>query len=143
MKGTPLLRAIVLLAVLLLLAWPLSRVTRPAVAEEPSDREAPVAEAPTAPPKKLSLTLSFSRSAERIELRHLGAVVWEKDRPGLKETLDLSIPFPQEGVELAVTVQWLGTDLSALRLQMATPDGTELERSAWGNETMEAVISFP
>ena len=69
--------------------------------------------------------------------------MWAKNRPGLRETVDLSIPFPQEGIELAVTVQWPGTELSALRLQLATPDGTELDRSAWGNETMEAVISFP
>ncbi len=143
MKGNPLLRAVVLLAVVLLLAWPLSRVTRPAAVEGQSGGDARSAEALPATPQKLSLTLSLTRSAERIELRHLGVVVWAKDRPGLRETVDLSIPFPQEGIELAVTVQWPGTELSALRLQLATPDGTELDRSAWGNETMEAVISFP
>ena len=143
MKGTPLLRAFLLLAALLLLAWPLSRVTAPAQAQGQSGTEPPPVTPTPATPQKLPLALSFTRSAERIEIRHLGALVWAKDRPGLRESLELSIPFPQEGIELAVTVQWPGAELSALRLQLATPDGTDLERSAWGAETLEAVISFP
>ena len=143
MKGTPLLRAVVLLATLLLLAWPLSRVTGPTNAQGQSRTKLPAAQTPDAPPQKLPLTLSFTRNAGRIELRHLGAVVWAKDRPELRESVDLNLPFPQEGIELDVTVQWPGAELSALRLQLATPDGTELERSAWGAGTLEAVISFP
>ena len=142
MKGSPLLRAGVLLTTLLLLVWPLRRVTRETSPEE-AGKEAQPSEAPPAPVQKLGLTLSFTREAERIELRHLGALVWEKDRPALRESLDLNLPFPKEGIELAVTIHWQGTELSALRFQLATPDGTELDRSAWGTETVEAVISFP
>ena len=143
MKGTPLLRALLLLAVLLLLAWPLSRVTAPAQAQGPFGTELLPVTPPTVTPEKLPLTLSFTRIAERIEIRHLGVLVWAKNRPGLRESPELGIPFPQEGIELVVIVHWQGTDLSALRLQLTTPDGTELERSAWGSETMEAVLSFP
>ena len=146
MKGSPLLRACVLLTALLLLAWPLRRVTQDTSPDGPggqAGKEAQQAEAPSATPQKLGLILSFTRGAERVELRHLGALVWEKDRPALRESLDLNLPFPTEGIELAVTVRWPGTELSALRLQLATPDGTELDRSAWGSETVEAVISFP
>jgi len=146
MKGSPLLRASVLLATLLLLAWPLRRVTLDTSPEGPgvqAGKEAQPAEAPSVTPQKLGLMLSFTRGAERVELRHLGALVWEKDRPALRESVELNLPFPPEGIELAVTVRWPGTELSALRLQLATPDGTELDRSAWGSETVEAVISFP
>lgn len=146
MKGSPLLRAFVLLATLLLLAWPLRRVTLDTLTEGPgvqAAKGAQPAEAPSATTQKLGLMLSFTRGAERVELRHLGALVWEKDRPALRESVDLNLPFPPEGIELAVTVRWPGTELSALRLQLATPDGTELDRSAWGSETVEAVISFP
>ena len=143
MKGSPLLRAVLLLATLLLLAWPLSRVTGPAPAQGQSRTELPAVEVLDAAPQKLPLILSFTRTAERIELRHLGAVVWAKDRPELRESVDLNLPFPREGLELAVTVQWPGAELSALRFQLATPDGTELERSAWGAGTLEAVLSFP
>lgn len=146
MKGSPLLRASILLTTLLLLAWPLRRVTLETSPEGPAvqaGREAQPAEASSATPQKLGLNLSFTRGAERIELRHLGALVWAKDRPALRESPELKLPFPTEGIELAVTVRWPGTELSALRLQLTTPDGTELERSAWGSETVEAVISFP
>jgi hypothetical protein len=143
-RGSPLLRALLLLAALLALSVPLRRVTQPSpgggvqfTAAEPSDKPTGVAA------QTVALTLSLTRPAERIELQHLGKPVWSKDRPGLRETMDLSLPFPPEGIELAVTVRWQGAELSAMRLQLTTPDGTDLERSVWGQETVEAVLSFP
>ncbi len=144
MKGSPLLRALLLLAALLALSVPLRWVTQPeTTGNAPSQEEARPSDSPPNTDQKLSLVLSFTRGAERIELRHLGKIVWSKEHPGLREVLDLSLPFPQEGVEVGVTVKWPGAELSALRLQLTTPDGTELDRSAWGSETMEAVLSFP
>ena len=94
MKGSPLLRASVLLATLLLLAWPLRRVTLDTSPEGPgvqAGKEAQPAEAPSVTPQKLGLMLSFTRGAERVELRHLGALVWEKDRPALRESVELNL----------------------------------------------------
>lgn len=144
MTGSPLLRAVLLFTALLALAFPLRRVTQtdgegspaPAVALQPAAQAG-------ATLQKLSLVLSFTKMAERVELRHLGKTVWSKESPGPREAVDLNLPFPAEGIELGVTVRWPGEELSALRLQLTTPDGTELDRSAWGAETMEAVLSFP
>ncbi len=144
MRGSPLFRALLLLAALLALSVPLRRVTQPSLdggvqftATESPDKPAGVAA------QKLALTLSLTRPAERITLQHLGKPVWSKDSPGIQETMDLDLPFPPEGIELAVTVRWPGAELSALRLQLTAPDGTDLERSVWGRETVEAVLYFP
>lgn len=144
MRGSPLLRALLLLAALLTLSLPLRRMTQPETPRvSPVEAETRPSEGADPTERRLSASLSFTRGAERIELRHLGKVVWAKDRPGQRETLELNLPFPEEGIELGVTVKWPGEELSALRLQLTTPDGTELDRSAWGTATMEAVLSFP
>jgi hypothetical protein len=142
--GSPLLRASLLFAALLVLAVPLRQVTQPEGDGGPAPSAAPTpGEQADATLQKLPLVLSFTTMAGRIELRHLGRTVWSKDRPALREEVDLNLAFPREGIELGVTVQWPGGDLAALRMQLTTPDGTELDRSAWGAETMETVLSFP
>ncbi len=144
MKGSPLLRAVLLFAGLLALAVPLRRVTQTDGNGSPAPVDAPeFTEAANATLQILPIVLSFTRMAERVELRHLGMTVWSKERPGLRERVELNLPFPREGIELGVTVKWPGEDLAALRLQLTTPDGTDLDRSAWGSDTMEAVLSFP
>lgn len=144
MTGSPLLRAVLLFAALLALAVPLRRVTQTEGDDGPAPVAAPErAEPLETSPQKLPIILSFTKMAEKIELRHLGKTVWSKERPGLREAVDLELPFPGEGIELGVTVKWPGGDLAALRLQLTTPDGTELDRSAWGAETLEAILSFP
>jgi hypothetical protein len=143
-KGSPLLRALLLLASLLTLSVPLRWVTQPETTGiSPAQAESQPSESANSTDRKLSLVLSFTRGADRVELRHLGKTFWSKEHPGPRETLDVSLPFPEEGIELGVMVKWPGQELSALRLQLTTPDGAELDRSAWGTETMEAVLSFP
>jgi hypothetical protein len=142
--GSPLLRALLLFAALLALAVPLRQVTQPEGDGGPAPSAAPdPAETANATLQKLPLVLSFTRMADTIELQHLGKTVWSKDRPALREEVDLNLFFPKEGIELGVTVKWAGQDLAALRLQLTAPDGTELDRSAWGAETIETVLSFP
>ncbi len=91
------------------------------------------------------VVLTFSRAAARIEVRHLGKVIWSKEKPGLKETGEWSLVFPEEGVELGVQVDWPGEEEApaALRLQLTTPEGAELDRTVWGGGRFEAVIPFP
>lgn len=144
MRGSPLQRALLLLVALLALCVPLKRITRTEASggtpDPPADRPSETGDAPV---QKLGLLLSFTKGAERVELRHLGQPVWSKDHPGLQETADFSLPFPKEGIELAVSVRWPGEDLSAVRVRLTTPEGSELERSVWGGATVEAVLSFP
>ncbi len=140
MKGSPLVRSLVLLGVLLFLSWPLSVLTRR------GDEQAAGAAAEAAPEPlvaSLPLVLTFSQTALQVEVSHLGKVVWKRERPERRVEAALEIPFPQEGVELAVAVQWEGEVEAALRLQLTGPDGADYDRSVWGVKTTEAVVSFP
>lgn len=134
------MRALVLLGVLLFLSWPLRVLTR-----RGDESAAAAAAEPEAAPEaaKLPLVLTFSQTALQVELSHLGKVVWKRERPGRRAEAALEIPFPKEGVELAVSVQWEGEGEGALRLQLTGPDGAEYDRSVWGGGTTEAVVAFP
>lgn len=140
MKGSPLLRALVLLGVLLLLSWPLSVLTRRGD-EKSLDAAAEIAAVPVV--SRIPLVLTFSQTAARVEVSHLGKVVWSVDRPGRRAETALEVSFPKEGIELSVAVQWEGESEGALRLQLSGPDGTEYDRSVWGAKTLEAVVAFP
>lgn len=142
MKGSPLVRALVLLGVLLLLSWPLSVLTRRSD-EKAADAAAEVAQVPVV--SRIPLVLTFSQAAARVEVSHLGKVVWSLEHPGRRAEAALEVPFPKEGIELSVAVQWegQGDGEGALRLQLTGPDGTEYDRSVWGGKTTEAVVAFP
>ena len=140
MKGSPLTRALVLLGVIILLGWPLHRLT--SQTGQPSSQEAAAAVAPETA-AAIPVVLTFSRPALKVEVRHLEKVVWARTTPALSERVELSIPFPKEGVELGVTVEWEGESIGALRMQLSPPEGSELERSVWGSGSVETVVSFP
>jgi hypothetical protein len=55
----------------------------------------------------------------------------------------LEIPFPQEGIELEARAHWEDEEQSALRLQLTTPQGDEIDRSVWARQTLQAIVPFP
>jgi hypothetical protein len=140
MKGSPLLRAIVLAGLMLALAWPLYVLTQRGIetVEIAGNRPAEIVV-----PLDVPVELTFSRLAQKVELRHLGKVVWSKVEPALSERVGLKLPFPQEGLELGVSITWAEGAASALRIRLITPDGGELERTVWGTAMVESIVPFP
>jgi len=143
-RGSPLLRALLVLGVILALGWPLHRLTEHTAEVSVAQSGGPAQPAKAAKAAALPVVLTFSRAAARVEVRHLGKVLWSKEKPGLKETAEWSLAFPKEGVEFGVQVDWAGDEVpAALRVQLTTPDGEELDRTVWGGGMFEAVIPFP
>ena len=139
MRGSPLLRAALTLCVLLALGWPLQVITRPAAENLAGPATAPVSEAVS----KLPLKLTFSRAAKSAELLYSGKRVWFAEKPDVAVSLSLDLPFPKEGIELEARVEWEGEEPSALRLQLVTPEGDEIDRSVWGQEAVQSIVPFP
>lgn len=140
MKGSPLLRALVLAGVMLALAWPLHMLTRRGTETVELAGNRPPEAAATS---EVPVELTFSRAAQKAELRHLGKVVWSKDQPALSERAELKVPFPPEGLELGVSVVWGEGAASALRIRLTAPDGGELDRTVWGTASVESIVPFP
>jgi hypothetical protein len=139
MRGSPILRAALVFVALLALAPALWRLTR----ADARTVQQPVVPMPV---KNASVEgrLIFSTPAKRAVIQHLGREVWSKAEPAAAENFTCEIPWPKEGVELHVTVEWPeGTRAAAMRLRLTAPDGTEHDRSVWGDAAADEVLVFP
>lgn len=138
MRGSPILRAVLVFVALLALAPLLWRLTRPVFAEASPQPPQQVAKA------TVEGRLNFSATATRVVIQHLGREVWSKASPAVAESFSAEIPWPKEGVELHVLVAWPdGTRNAAMRVRLAGPDGAEYDRTVWGDATADDVLKFP
>lgn len=138
MRGSPILRAVLVFIALLLLApvmWTLTQADARTV-QQPA----------TLPPLKNAKTevrFTFSTPAKRVTIQHLGKEVWSKATPAAEENFTCEIPWPKEGVELHVLIEWPeGTRAAAMRVRLTAPDGTEHDRSVWGDGAADDVLVF-
>ena len=138
MRGSPILRAVLVFIALLALAPLLWRLTRADARTAPQ----PVALTP-AKIAKTDVRLTFSTPAKRVTIQHLGKEVWSKATPAAEENFTCEIPWPKEGVELHALVEWPeGTRAAAMRVRLTAPDGTEHDRSVWGDGVADDVLVF-
>jgi hypothetical protein len=139
MRGSPLVRALVVFALLLCLAPILWRMTHE---EAGANVEAPVSEKVTA--IELPIELAFTAAPKRVTINHLGKQVWTKDNPEASEEFTLTLPWPKEGGELNFSVEWPeSSPRSAMRAKLVDPEHGEMERSLWGRGTKTGVLEFP
>ena len=138
MRGSPILRAVLVFVALLALAPVLWKLTRPGLAETARRPQHQVKRA------TVEARLSFSVAATRVEIQHLGREVWSKASPALAESFSVEVPWPKEGVELHVLVAWReGMRNAAMRVRLNAPDGIEYDRTVWGDATADDVLTFP
>ena len=142
MRGSPILRTAVVLALLLLAALPLWHLThsRDAVAVAAQSE-------PQLSTQTLQLQLKFTHAPRNFQLLHLGKAVWAVPasiKGAVAFQTDLKIPFPREGVDLELKVQWPeNTPETAVRLELKTPDGTLTGKTVWGYGTIDEILTFP
>lgn len=137
MRGSPLLRAALVLLALLALAPLVRQVTARQSAV------VPLAAQPVAV-KRIHLALSFTAQPKSVSISHLGKQVWSKAGPGSQEECDLPLSWPREGIELLFRVEWpADAPLAAMRVKLTDPADNELERSLWGRGVVEDVLRFP
>ncbi|MBS0657305.1 MAG: hypothetical protein JSR82_03540 [Verrucomicrobia bacterium] len=142
MRGSPLLRALLLLLGLGLFALPLWRLTRPEVASKTT--ESPESAA-TVEPLELRATFLPGPPAE-FEVRHLGKPVWKVSGAEQAASGPLRLPFPAEGIDLELIGRWPpGQANGAVRLGVVRAGAPVVERVAWTKPdgTLSEVLTFP
>ncbi len=125
MRGSPLVRALIVLAALLALAPVLWKMTKA------PDAAALAPGAPAVETKRAQLTLTFSAPAKRAAILHLGREVWVKDSPETEEETELPLPWPDEGVDLIFNVEWPEGVRGAMRVQLIAPSKMEYDQTVW------------
>lgn len=143
MRGSPVLRAVLVFVALLALSpviWSITRkYEQPA---EPSKALVPTPDAVQV--SQVEGRWTFTTPPLRVAVKHLGSELWSKSSPGLAVDFSGAMPWPKEGVELQVRVEWPnGTETAAGRLRLVGPDGTQYDRSVWGGTHAEEVLTFP
>ena len=136
------MRFFVVLALLLLAALPLWQLTGSSVVPVPVVQSATGAGVSEA---TMQLHLKFAHAPQMFQLLYLGKPVWSPAVKGAATfQTELAIPFPKEGVDLELKVQWPeGTPETAVRLDLKTPDGTSLHKTIWGRGEIDEVLTFP
>jgi hypothetical protein len=140
MHGSPLLRTVVILVLLLAAGFPLWQMTH----ESAAASVIPAAAAPEAQ-SQVHLAVAFAQKPLRFSISYLGKPVWESDLvTGLTAERDIPMSYPKEGVDLEYNVVWPpGTPLCAARLSVASNDNEPVEKTLWGTGQVDDVLSFP
>lgn len=140
MRGSPVLRALVVFLLLLSLAPALWQMTRAKEMPQP----VPGSDAAPAREQALPVQLAFTLAPKRVAISHLGKEVWAKENPEAEEELELKVSWPAEGGELLFTIAWPeDASLAGVRVKLADPERGDIERSLFGRGPKTGVLRFP
>lgn len=145
MRGSPLFRALLTLAALVLAAWPVWEITHSRAKPPAVATAAPMPGAVNVARPQLALVF-LPTSPVEFEVKYLGRSIWRGTGGGqasLSSPVDFTIPA--EGVDLQITARW-PADLKsgAVRARLTPPDGVAIERLAWTREgaMLDEVLTF-
>ena len=141
MRGSPLARALLAFLIIGLLGWPLWQLTRPEDVEAAAPTPAPAA---LEIKKAIGLHLTFTAVPKSFVIRHLDHDVWKEDTPNSDMEHQVSLHYPDEGIDLQFHVEWPDdAPLSAMRVQLTDPAGDTHDKTAWGKGVVDEVVTFP
>lgn len=137
MTGSPLLRAAIALALLLLLAWPLQRFTTPRT--QPTT---PVASDTPSAKQTVHLELVATRAPFTYSVEYLGKIVWQGNSSESTTAGDIAIAFPPEGIDLVLKITWQQPGTSAARLTLTHGDSDPVSQTLWGDGSATQVLTY-
>jgi hypothetical protein len=136
MRGSPLLRVLLVVIALLAVLSPLRSLTthRAETASTP--------ETGSTPEPNVHLVLTSTSVPFTFEVSHLGKTIWKGEAMENTVTLDLKMAFPSEGVDLLVDAKWQGDKQAAVRLDVTVDNGDTTTKTLWGNGGVSGVLTF-
>lgn len=138
MKGSPLLQLIGLVFALALLAIPLRYLT--SATRNVSASASPIVA--TSDLRQVELKLVSSTVPYTFEIQFLGKPLWAGTAQQPIETKTVQIPFPPDGVDLAIDARWTGPGMAALQLSVTPAGQSPLAQTIWGDGKASDTITF-
>ncbi len=136
MHGSPILRALIVVVVLLLAAIPVWSLTHQARAANHS------AEACAGLAHDHTRDAHVCPYARGFPGADLGKVILSGKDPGFEFQKDVEMDFPKEGIDLEVKADWPpATPYTAVRVAVRHGYGT-VEKTAWGKDNVDEVLTF-
>ena len=135
------MRALLAFFIIGLMGWPLWQLTRPQDVAASAPAANPAAPAAV---KAIGLHLTFTTVPTSFVVRHLDKEVWKSTSPEADIEQQVTLDYPDEGVDLQFHVEWPdGAPLAALRVQLTDPAGDVHEKTLWGKGVVDEVLTFP
>jgi len=138
MRGSPLIRALLVLIVLAALLVPLRRMTSK---QRPLPAPLQNSSQPTVPNKRFHLELTCTTSPFKYQITYSGQTIWKGYETAATAQIDLNLDFPPEGVDLVMDVAWDEKKPTAVKLVVSPPDDEETSQTAWGTTNVSEVIT--
>ncbi len=136
MRGSPLLRALLVVIVLLALLWPLRSLTTHRTKEPPTSPRTPGAES------KVHLVLTSTTFPFTFEVSHLGKTIWKGEANESNAARDLQLIFPPEGIELVIDAKWQENKQTAVKIDVTPDGGDTITKTLWGTTEVSDVLTF-
>jgi hypothetical protein len=137
MRGSPLLRVLLIVIALLVVLWPLRSLTIHR-AESPS---IPTRAAP-APESNVHLVLTSTSFPFTFEVSHLGKTIWKGEATESTIANDVKMAFPQEGIDLLLDAKWHVDKQGAVKLDVTVGDSEKMTKTLWGTGDVNGVLTF-
>jgi hypothetical protein len=136
MRGSPLLRVLLVVIALLAVLWPLRSLTthRAETASTPQTA--------STPESNVHLALTSTSVPFTFEVSHLGKTIWKGEAMESSVARDVKMAFPPEGIDLLLDAKWQGAQQTAVKLDV-TPDSSDTTtKTLWGNGSVSGVLTF-
>lgn len=136
MRGSPLLRVLLVVIALLAVIWPLRSLTT-------HRTDAPAA-APTAAESEsdVHLVLTSTSFPFTFEVSHLGKTIWKGEATESSVAKDVKMAFPTEGIDLLVDAKWQGEKQAAVRLDVTPDESDSMTKTLWGSGSVSGILTF-
>jgi hypothetical protein len=136
MRGSPLLRALLVVIALLAVLWPLRSLT--------THR----AEQPHAPPQtataqsNVHLVLTSTTFPFAFAISYLGEPIWKGEAVESSIARDVHMTFPPEGIDLLIDAKWQGQRQTAVKVDVTPEGGDTITKTLWGTTQVSDVLTF-
>jgi hypothetical protein len=139
MRGSPLLRAVLVALALLALLAPLRTLTNRRSEAAPSLQRAAQG---SAAKKKIRLELTSTTAPFKYQITSDGEPIWSGESDSPTAATDLELEFPPEGIDLVLDATWAEKKPTAVRLAL-TPQGSgTMAKTIWGTTNVSEVLTF-
>ena len=139
MRGSPLVRAILVVIVLLTLLVPLRTLT-----SRRSEAATPQAQTPhdSSEKKKFRLELTSTTIPFKFRITSGGETIWNGESNSTTVATDAELKFPSEGIDLVMDASWAEQKETAVRLALIPPNSAPIVKTVWGTTGVAEVMTF-
>jgi hypothetical protein len=139
MRGSPLVRALLVVIALLALLVPLRTLT-----SRRGDTATPLQQAAqrSTTKKTFRLELTSTTVPFKYQITSDGKTIWGGESNSATVATDAELKFPPEGIDLVVDASWTEQKQTAVRLALIPQDSAVMAKTMWGTTSVSEVLTF-